>query len=175
MEVRSRATSAQWAISREVVHPPLVTEAQFVRVQAVHTAPMPADGARRTYLLAGVVVCGICGRALDSHWLHDRACYRCRHGRTSGQPPSTSGAKRVYVREDHLLARVLGDRRLRRLLPELTEAAEVAAVLRANEMVIVCDHDAWAAESATIRIDLALVSDLGFPMPFAAGSGRPGR
>jgi site-specific DNA recombinase len=69
LEVRSRATSAHWAISRHVAHPPLVTEEQFVRVQAVHTAPVPVDGERRTYLLAGVVVCGICGRLLDSHWL----------------------------------------------------------------------------------------------------------
>jgi DNA invertase Pin-like site-specific DNA recombinase len=173
LEVRSRASSAQWAISRQVVHPPLVTEEQFVRVQAVHTAPVPTDGFRRTYLLAGVVVCGICGRALDSHWLHDGACYRCRHGRTSGQPTSTSQAKWLYVREDHLLARVLGDRRLRRLLPDLADATGVAAVLQANDMVIVCEHDAWAVESAVIRIDLAPVSDLGFAMA-AAGPERPG-
>jgi site-specific DNA recombinase len=99
LEARSRATSAQWAISRQVVHPALVTEEQFVRVQAVHS---------------------------------------------------------------------------RRLLPGLTDAAGVAAALQANGMVIVCDHDAWAVESAVIRIDMAPVSDLGSAVPCAAGPERPG-
>jgi len=54
-------------------------------VQTVHTAPVPADGEPRHYLLAGLVFCGICGRLMDSHWVHDR--------------PS-------YLREDHLLERI---------------------------------------------------------------------
>jgi hypothetical protein len=41
-------------------------------------------------------------------------------------------------------------------------------------MVIVCDHDAWAVESAVIRVDLAPVSDLGLAVPSAAGPQRPG-
>lgn len=81
-------------------------------------------------------------------------------------------AKRLYVREDHLLARVLGDRFLRRLLPDLTDAAGVAAVLQAHDMVVVCDHDGWTVESAVIRIDLAPASDLGFAVPTAAGQGK---
>lgn len=79
------------------------------------------------------------------------------------------------MREDHLLARVLDDRRVRRLLPDLTDAAGVAAVLQGNDMVIVCDHDAWAVDSAVIRVDLAPVSDLGFAKSSAAGPERPGR
>jgi hypothetical protein len=51
----------------------------------------------------------------------------------------------------------------------------VAAVLQVNEMVIVCDHDAWAVESAVIRINLTPMSDLGFAVPSAAGPESPGR
>ena len=32
----------------------------------------------RDYVLAGLVFCGICGRLMDSHWVHDRASYLCR-------------------------------------------------------------------------------------------------
>lgn len=46
-EVQRRSPSSQWAISRTVVHPPLVSEEQFVRVQTEHTAPVPADGMPR--------------------------------------------------------------------------------------------------------------------------------
>jgi len=48
-EVQRGSPSSHWAISRTVVHPPLVSEEQFVRVQAVHAAPAPADGPVRTY------------------------------------------------------------------------------------------------------------------------------
>jgi site-specific DNA recombinase len=88
-QVQRWTSSAQWVISRAVVHPPLVSEEQFVRVQAVHPAPLPTDGEPRTYLLAGLVSCGICGRLMDSHWIHDRPGYRCRHGHTSAQPDSS--------------------------------------------------------------------------------------
>ncbi len=83
-DVQRRTASSQWAISRSVAHPPLISEEQFVRAQAVHTAPTPADGIPRDYQLAGLVYCGICGRLMDSHWVHGRAGYRCRHGRSSG-------------------------------------------------------------------------------------------
>jgi hypothetical protein len=39
--------------------PPLVSEEQFVRVQAVHTASTPANGVPRSYVLAGAVNGGV--------------------------------------------------------------------------------------------------------------------
>jgi hypothetical protein len=163
-DVQRWTSSSQWAISRTVVHQPLISEEQFVRVQAVHTAPIPADGVRRDYVLAGLVYCGVCGRLMDSHWVHERPSYRCRHGRTSAQPGSPSHPKILYVREDHLLACLRSDRHLRRQLAELADPDPnaVAVGLHVNNAIVVCDHDTWAIESDTTRIELAPATASGF-------------
>ncbi|HVK43923.1 MAG TPA: recombinase family protein, partial [Micropruina sp.] len=67
-EVQRWNAAPHWVISRQIAHPPLVTEEQFVAAQAIHTAPTPTDGAPRRYLLAGLGCCGVCGRIMDSHW-----------------------------------------------------------------------------------------------------------
>lgn len=166
-EVQRRSPSSQWAISHTIVHPPLVSEEQFVRVQAVHAAPSPADGAVRTYALAGLVYCGICGRLTDSHWVHERPSYRCRHGHSSANLGSSNRPRTLYVREDHLLERIRGDRQLRRLLAEPTcwDAASIPDCLRSYNAIIVCDHNTWAVESDTIRIELAPTEILGYAPP----------
>jgi hypothetical protein len=51
-------------------HPALVSEADFVTVQKIHTAPTAADGSLRCYALTGLIYCDICGRAMDAHWTH---------------------------------------------------------------------------------------------------------
>jgi hypothetical protein len=48
----------------------LVSEEEFIAVQAIHTAPIPADGTTRSPTLARLVFCGMCGRVMDSHWVH---------------------------------------------------------------------------------------------------------
>jgi DNA invertase Pin-like site-specific DNA recombinase len=156
-DARRWSALSQWVISRSLVHPPLVSEAQFVRAQAVHTAPVPADGVPRDYRLAGLVYCGVCGRLMDSHWVHGRAGYRCRHGRTSAQPASPARPKILYVREDQLLDRIRNSRELRHRLGGPVPYA-VASHLRANGMIIVCDHHGWAVESDTTRIGLEFAS-----------------
>jgi hypothetical protein len=83
--------ATQWASSPGPAHPALVTEADFVAVQDIHTAPIPADGQTRIYALTGLVFCGLCGRAMDAHWTHGRAGYRCRHGRSSAHSPDPAG------------------------------------------------------------------------------------
>jgi site-specific DNA recombinase len=59
-------------ISQHIVHPAMVGEADFVAAQAVNANPIPADGGTRTYLLVGLVRCGVCGRRMHSHWLRGR-------------------------------------------------------------------------------------------------------
>ena len=174
-DVQPNSPSSQWAISRTIAHPPLVSEEQFVRVQAVHAAPTPADGAARAYVLAGLVYCGICGRLMDSHWIHERTGYRCRHGHNSAQPGSSSRPKTLYLREDHLLDRLRDDRQLRRQLAELAyrDPDAIANCLRSHNAIIVCDHHSWAVESDTTRIELAPMTILGFAQP-AIPAQRPG-
>jgi len=166
-EVQRRHPSSQWAISRTIAHPPLVSEQQFIRVQAVHAAPTPADGVARAYALAGLVYCGICGRLMDSHWVHERPSYRCRHGHSSANPGSSRRPRNLYVREDHLLDRLRGDRQLRHEFSErgAADADSIADDLRANNAIIVCDHSTWAVESETTRIELAPTTILGLAPP----------
>ncbi|GIH21679.1 recombinase family protein [Rugosimonospora africana] len=70
----------QWVISRERAHPPLVSEEDFVAAQLTSATPTSESGDDDRYLLAGLIRCLECGRILDSHWLHNHAAYRCRHG-----------------------------------------------------------------------------------------------
>ncbi|WP_256370657.1 recombinase family protein [Micromonospora sp. KC723] len=150
-EIQRWNTAPHWVISRQIAHPPLVTEEQFVAVQAIHTAPTPADGTPRRYILAGLVCCGVCGRIMDSHWVHGRPGYRCRHGHASTRTRTSTQPKILYIREDHLLDRIRHDRGLHRRHPALRspDPEKLAAYLRTNNMIIVCDHHAWTIEAET--------------------------
>jgi hypothetical protein len=114
-------------------------------------------------LLSNQAMTSTNARMNQAHWVHDRPGYRCRHGRTSGQPGARTHSKILYVREDHLLARILADRQLRQQLPGLDrqDADEVSRGPWANDMIVVCDHTSWAVESDTIRFELAPTLILG--------------
>ncbi len=94
---------SEWEVSERIAHEPLVDDETFVAVQGLRAAKPAKDGEVRRYLLAGLVVCGLCGRRMDGHWLHGRAGYRCRHGFTSAKRRSDGEPRNLYVREDHLL------------------------------------------------------------------------
>ncbi|GAA3463441.1 recombinase family protein [Saccharothrix longispora] len=102
----------EWAISARIAHVPLVSEQDFVAAQTVQAArhstgqAADADGDECVYLLAGRLQCGLCGRKMDSHRSHGRAAYRCRHGYTSARTRPESAPGNLYLREDHLLARI---------------------------------------------------------------------
>ena len=115
-DVRLGHKDVQWwnlpdgrVISKRPAHPALVSEADFVAVQDVSAARGPAPRGevsppdRRRYLLAGIIVCGTCGRRMESAWSNGRAAYRCRHGRTTASAPSLERPKNAYVREDRIL------------------------------------------------------------------------
>jgi site-specific DNA recombinase len=63
-----------WVISRKPAHPALVSEADFIAAQDIGAArgPSPCGDlvppARRRYLLAGLLTCGICERRMESAW-----------------------------------------------------------------------------------------------------------
>jgi Recombinase len=67
---RSTVTG-EWAVSRTMSHPALVSEADFIAVQQCRAARRCEDGATRDYVLAGLVQCRVCGRRMDSHRLAD--------------------------------------------------------------------------------------------------------
>ncbi|WHT23387.1 recombinase family protein [Crossiella sp. CA-258035] len=130
----------EWEVSERLAHVPLVDEAAFVAIQGIRAARSTKDGDRREYELAGLVVCGVCDRRLDAHWVHDRPGYRCRHGYTSGTPRPVGVAGNVYVREDRLVE----------ALPRLLGASEPAAApvnaaedIRRRGLEIVCRGQRW--------------------------------
>jgi site-specific DNA recombinase len=101
-----------WVISARPAHEALVSEADFIAAQDVSAArgPAPKGGPaapeRRRYLLAGLLVCGTCGRRMESAWSHGKAAYRCRHGHTSAAPPDSGRPANAYVREDRALSQL---------------------------------------------------------------------
>jgi DNA invertase Pin-like site-specific DNA recombinase len=155
-EIQRWNPATEWVISDKPAQPPLVCESDFIAVQAIHAAPTPTDGEPRRYLLAGLVCCSICGRIMDSHWAHDRATYRCRHGYNSARTKPAARPKILYVREDHLLARMRYSPALHQQHPELRtiDPGAVAAYLDAHNMLIVCDHGTYAVETDTATIPL---------------------
>lgn len=148
-----RSTVAgEWAVSRAMSHPALISEADFIAVQQCRAARRCENGARRDYMLAGLVQCRVCGRRMDSHWVNGRAGYRCRHGHQSARTRPADTVRNIYVREDVLLvwlAKYLASDRHR---PgddiEASTVEEVVAWLRAQSKVIVCGGADWTLASA---------------------------
>ncbi|RZU53179.1 recombinase-like zinc beta ribbon protein [Krasilnikovia cinnamomea] len=126
--LRKLTPSPRWAISDKPAHEALVSESDFVAAQAVSARRRPTDGARRTYLLVGLLRCGSCGRSMESQLSHGHAAYRCRHGHTSAHPVGIRLAPNLYLREDVILARALA--RLHTITSRDTTILEEIARLR---------------------------------------------
>jgi site-specific DNA recombinase len=98
-----------WVISRRPAHQALVSEADYIVAQGISaargSAPQAGVGApeRRTYLLAGLLRCGTCGRRMESAWSNGRPAYRCRHGHTSTSAPDPGRPRNAFIREDRIL------------------------------------------------------------------------
>jgi DNA invertase Pin-like site-specific DNA recombinase len=150
--------ASEWVISTRVVHPPLVTEQDFVAVQAVRSTPPTADGKRRVYLLAGLMQCGFCGRRMDAHWVNNRPGYRCRHGHSSARPADATRPGNLYVREDETL--VYLNAQLASLGADLNQHTLVNQ-LREQRMMITCDGHDWifSTEAENLQVPSAKVPD----------------
>ncbi|ONI92613.1 hypothetical protein ALI22I_02770 [Saccharothrix sp. ALI-22-I] len=127
-----------WVISANIAHTALVSEADFLLAQARRAARPTADGSVRRYHLSGLLVCGVCRRRLESHWVHGRAGYRCRHGYTSARSRPADAPRNVYLREDHLVD-VIVEQLVRERHHVGVEPAQVAAYLLDNRLTVTCD------------------------------------
>lgn len=135
-------------MSRQRAHPALVTEEDFVRVQAINAVELPGDGSRRRYVLVGLVLCGVCGRRMESCWVHGRPGYRCRHGHCSGKPASGERTRNLYWREDRIFDQIAAA--VEELAGHRTAAGsgtgavrmEVAGAIRSQRMMITCTPEA---------------------------------
>ncbi|WP_166029232.1 recombinase family protein [Streptomyces chilikensis] len=157
-------TTADWIISTRPAHPALVSEADFVAVQQIRTRPQPVPG--RTYPLAGLLCCGVCGRRMESHWVHEHPGYRCRHGHTSASRPDPARTPNAYAREDQVLPRLPAlylrlTGRIDTARPEAPSCGSVSpptveqavAHLRDQEITLVYDPAARTLTSDTPRAE----------------------
>ncbi|MFC4056641.1 zinc ribbon domain-containing protein [Actinomadura syzygii] len=80
-----------------------MSEADFIAAQGIQTPRGAAVRLGRCYLLAGLLRCGICGRRMESCWIHNLAAYRCQHGHSSASRSDPDRPKNLYIREDHIL------------------------------------------------------------------------
>lgn len=128
----------EWVVSQTRSHPALVDDATFVAVQGMRTTRKTQDGGTRIYLLAGLVVCGACGRRMDSHTATCRPGYRCRHGHTSARTRPPGRARSVYIAELRLLTELRGQ-----LGETVGEDSAVADYLRSTHQVIIVAGPTW--------------------------------
>nr|WP_255638831.1 recombinase family protein [Amycolatopsis sp. DSM 110486] len=143
-----------WEVSERLAHAPLVDEDTFIAIQRIRSGRHTKDGDTREYELSGLVVCGVCGRRLEAHWVHGRPGYRCRHGYSTAAPRPAHGPahgpRNVYVREDHLLVTLAG------LLHENGQAddrspREMREDLRNRGLEILCGHETRELRPAVAR------------------------
>ncbi|MFF3877528.1 recombinase family protein [Streptomyces sp. NPDC001978] len=138
----------EWVISRQLAHPALVNETEFVRAQSIR-ATVQTPG--HTYRLAGMLTCGICGRRMESCWAHQHPAYRCRHGHSSTTPPDTTRQRNAYVREDRVWA-ALPALHLRTTGAPTAPPAEAAATyLREHQIGLLFDPAARTITAQTPR------------------------
>ena len=162
-----------WVISARPAHEALVSEVDFIAAQEISAArgPSPSDDMsaprKRRYLLAGLLVCGRCGRRMESAWSNGRAAYRCRHGHTSAAPPDPGRSGNAYVREDCALAQLpalhlllllsgappAGERRRRTRrgadARHRTSTEDVIRYLRENEITLTYDQASASLRAGT--------------------------
>ena len=127
-------------------------------------APHLAGPGRRRYLLAGLLMCGECGRRMESAWSNNRHAYRCRHGHTTVSKPGLERPKNAYIREDAivphlpainlLLTGTLAGQRRRRtrggtdVRPRVT-AEDLTGYLREQQLILTYDPAAGTLRAGT--------------------------
>jgi recombinase-like zinc beta ribbon protein len=98
------------------------------------------------YQLTGLLVCGICGRRLQGHWVDQRPGYRCRHGHTTAHPADSDGPRWVYWSQTRIVQKVLDTANSE--LARCADAGQLAAHLRARDALIVCGPHTVLVEEA---------------------------
>ena len=99
-----------WVTSNELVHEPLVEQADFDRVEDMlglrartATSPKRAHRSRHPYVFKSLVHCGICGRKMQGQHSHGVAYYRCRFPQEYALANRVDHPRNVIMREDVLI------------------------------------------------------------------------
>jgi len=95
------------------------------------------------------MVCGLCDRAMDSHWGHDRAGYRCRQGHNSARIPRQDREANIYVRQDQVrafLAEHIADLAGLTTWDDSAAAIALARFQQDHEVAVICERYTWRLE-----------------------------
>ncbi|WP_432990687.1 recombinase family protein [Dactylosporangium sp. CA-233914] len=117
----------KWIWSDNLAHPAIVDTDTFEQVQAkiatkgASTTTVKPRRTPRPYLFRGALICGICQRRMQGHWLRDAAYYRCRFPDQYAIANKLTHPRNVYLREDQL-TEPLDDWLLTALAPHNLEA-----------------------------------------------------
>ncbi|HET6482605.1 MAG TPA: hypothetical protein VFG35_21570, partial [Actinoplanes sp.] len=131
-------------------------EPDFAVAKRITAIGLPDDGKARRYALTGLLVCEGCGRRLDGHWVHGNPGYGCRHGSTSAHPGG-EGPKWVYWSQARLFRKL---RDAHREVALLGDAEDLAAYLRAGDLVVVCGPGVLMIDAAaTVEDETEPVDD----------------
>jgi DNA invertase Pin-like site-specific DNA recombinase len=135
---------SEWVISNDRTHPGLISDTDFTAVQQITALAVPQDGQAHRYQLTGLLICKMCGRRLQGHWVNHRPGYRCRHGHTSAHPIDPEGPRWVYWSQTRIVEKVVHT--ANSALATCADAGQLAAHLRARDALIVCGPDSVAVE-----------------------------
>jgi site-specific DNA recombinase len=102
----------QWLWSGKIVHPPIIDRQAFDQVQvlvhgrsAKHAQHKP-HRRLHAYALRGLVICGLCERRMQSHWVNGAPYYRCRFPAEYALADRVQHPLNVHLREDAVLGRI---------------------------------------------------------------------
>jgi hypothetical protein len=106
-KVMRRTAPEHWVTSQASAHPALIDSELFESVQAElgergERARRQRAVTARSYGLAGLVECGLCGRLMAGTWTNQQTYYRCR----ATAPHQTGHPANVYLRENDLVTHI---------------------------------------------------------------------
>ena len=87
--------------------------------------------AARPYALRGLLLCAICKRKMQGHWVNDRAHYRCRYPSEYAASKELEHPRNVYLREDLVVPEL--DRWLASLFTPAHLPGTISALAEAQE------------------------------------------
>jgi site-specific DNA recombinase len=130
--------AGEWIWSSEIVQEPVISPQMFQDAQILLATRgrRPVDRkvrpAARPYALRGLLLCGICTRKMQGHWVNDRAHYRCRYPNEYAASNELEHPRNVYLREDLVVPEL--DRWLASLFTPAHLPATIKALAEAQEM-----------------------------------------
>jgi hypothetical protein len=156
---------SDWIVSAQPAHPALVSDADFRTAQTITAAATPHDSQPRSYALTGLLICQLCGRRLQPHWVHGHPGYRCRHGQTSAHQPNRH-PRWTYWPQHRVLTEILARLTDTGQLPATAGVAELVGYLRERDAVILCTAASLTVDDPSEQDTAAAIT----PPPTAASS-----